>query len=62
MCSKRFFLMVLTFAIAAGPVWAEDGIPEDFPRFEVTGYDREMSALRSLYYLHYTPAGPLSTL
>lgn len=37
-------------------------IPEDFPRFSVDGYEKEMDLMRELYYQHYTPAGPLATL
>lgn len=37
-------------------------IPEDFPRFVVPGEEAGMTALREMFYLHYQPAGPLSTL
>ena len=37
-------------------------IPDDFPRFSVPGYEKEMASLRALYWLHYEPAGPLIPL
>lgn len=37
-------------------------IPDDFPRFKVPGHGEAMETLRELYYLHYKPAGPLSTI
>jgi hypothetical protein len=37
-------------------------IPDDFPQFLVPGHDREMHAMRELFWLHYQPAGPLITL
>ena len=37
-------------------------VPEDFPRFIVPGYDKEMESLRALSWLHYEPAGPLIPL
>ncbi len=36
--------------------------PDDFPRFIVPGFGREMSLLRDLFWLHYQPAGPLVAL
>lgn len=40
----------------------ESPIPDDFPRFVVPGHEAEMDSLRSLYYLHYLPGGPMATL
>jgi hypothetical protein len=37
-------------------------VPEDFPRFVVPGYEKEMASLRALFWLHYEPAGPLISL
>ncbi|HOX37230.1 MAG TPA: hypothetical protein PL033_04505 [Candidatus Brocadiia bacterium] len=37
-------------------------IPDDFPRFAVPGFEREMRTMRSLYWLHYPGSGPKSTL
>jgi hypothetical protein len=36
--------------------------PDDFPRFHVPGHEREMTALRDLFWLHYPGAGPKATL
>ncbi len=36
--------------------------PDDFPRFIVPGYERELNSLRALYWLHYPGAGPKATL
>jgi hypothetical protein len=36
--------------------------PEDFPRFQVPGHDKEMATLRELFWLHYPGAGPKATL
>ncbi|MCX7766507.1 MAG: hypothetical protein N2246_07370, partial [Candidatus Sumerlaeia bacterium] len=37
-------------------------IPEDFPKFIVPEYEKEMRLLRELYYLHYPNSGPGATL
>src|SRR5262245_15817009 len=37
-------------------------VPDDFPRFVVPGKEREMEAMRSLFWLHYAPARPLIPL
>jgi hypothetical protein len=37
-------------------------VPADFPRFIVPGLEKQMHALRELYWLHYQPAGPLIPL
>src|SRR5262245_38417836 len=55
-------LVVLTCAAARGGSPTTMSIPDDFPRFIVPGHDGEMKSLRSLYWLHYQPAGPLITL
>ena len=36
--------------------------PEDFPRFQVPGHEKEMGTLRELFWLHYPGAGPKATL
>jgi hypothetical protein len=41
---------------------AQTTAPADFPAFVVPGHEREMQLLRSLYWLHYQPAGPLIPL
>ena len=37
-------------------------VPDDFPRFLVPGAEKQMESLRSLFWLHYQPAGPLVPL
>ncbi len=49
-------LLLLIRVAAAAPV------PEDFPRFLVPGHEQDMETLRELFWLHYVPARPLSTL
>ena len=48
-------LLLITAANAAS-------VPEDFPRFIVPGYEKELESLRALFWLHYEPAGPLIPL
>src|SRR5439155_2063944 len=36
--------------------------PDDFPHFHVPGHEKEMAALRDLFWLHYPGAGPKATL
>ncbi len=48
--------LLLATAAHAAPV------PEDFPHFAVPGHEKEMDSLRSLFWLHYEPAGPLIPL
>lgn len=38
------------------------GIANDFPRFEVPGFEKQMGSLRELYWLHYPGSGPKATL
>lgn len=37
-------------------------IPDDFPHFAVPGYEKEMTSLRELFWLHYPGSGPKATL
>jgi hypothetical protein len=37
-------------------------IPDDFPRFIVTGHQDLMETMRELFWLHYQPAGPMIPL
>jgi hypothetical protein len=37
-------------------------IPDDFPRFIVPGHQREMDALRALFWQHYQKPGPFCTI
>jgi len=57
----RFSLGAI-LVLAASSLAAQTNIPDDFPRFQVPGHDREMAALRSLFWLHYPGAGPKATL
>src|SRR3989442_7242412 len=41
---------------------AQGSPPEDFPRFQVPGLEKEMATLRELFWLHYPGAGPKATL
>ena len=41
---------------------ATSSSPDEFPRFEVPGFERQMEALEHLYRLHYPGSGPKSTL
>ena len=40
--------------------WASP--PDDFPRFEVPGHEKEMATVRELFWLHYPGSGPKATL
>ncbi|MGQ9763681.1 MAG: glycosyl hydrolase family 65 protein [Armatimonadota bacterium] len=53
-------LLIATVMIAGGET--QSGIPNDFPRFVVPGFEHEMDSLRSLYWLHYPGSGPKATL
>jgi len=48
-------LFLLARAVQSAP-------PEDFPRFQVPGSEKEMATLRDLFWLHYPGAGPKATL
>jgi len=37
-------------------------IPDDFPRFSVPGFEKEMVLLRTMFWLHYPKSGPGATL
>ncbi len=41
---------------------AQSAPPDDFPRFQVPGHEKEMASLRDLFWLHYPGAGPKATL
>lgn len=40
----------------------EIDVPGDFPQFALPGHESEMKTLRELFYHHYVPGRPLSTL
>ncbi|HPO17518.1 MAG TPA: hypothetical protein PLI09_29060 [Candidatus Hydrogenedentes bacterium] len=48
-------LLFITTANAAS-------VPEDFPRFVVPGQEKELESLRTLFWRHYEPGGPLIPL
>ncbi len=49
---------ITTFAFALMTAAATAAVPDDFPRFIVSGHAPEMNSLRQLFWLHYEPAGP----
>ncbi|MGB9597733.1 MAG: hypothetical protein ACPL7B_15725, partial [Candidatus Poribacteria bacterium] len=53
---------MLKAVICASVSHISQEIPDDFPRFIVPDYEKEMALIRELYYLHYVPAGPMATL
>lgn len=62
---KRLLLLAALFtagAVLSVHAQSPMSVPEDFPRFEVPGYEREMATLRALYWRHYPSAGPKATL
>lgn len=58
MCRLYPWIVALTRLVA----FAADPIPKDFPRFDVPGHEHEMETMRSLFWLHYSGAGPKATL
>ncbi len=61
--NRRTCLIVqtcLTLLVSAGILRASP--PDDFPRFQVPGLEKEMASLRELFWLHYPGAGPKATL
>jgi hypothetical protein len=50
-----FLFIALTSACIAAP-------PDDFPHYQVPGHEKEMIALRDLFWLHYPGSGPKATL
>ena len=67
---SRYALLVVCAAVGHGVVpptflassSAHAEPPADFPRFVVPGHEREMDAVRRLFWLHYAPAAPLIPL
>ncbi|MDH7600588.1 MAG: glycosyl hydrolase family 65 protein [Armatimonadota bacterium] len=58
--ATAFGLLLITLGVQSADAAA--GIPQDFPRFSVPGFEREMEMLRALYWLHYPGAGPKATM
>ena len=56
---KRLILLLNCFVVAGVALGAP---PEDFPRYQVPGHEKEMTALRELFWLHYPGSGPKATL
>ncbi len=54
-------LLLISIPIG-GPAAAGTAVPDDFPRFTVPGCEQQMDSLRSLFWIHYQPAGPLIPL
>lgn len=50
-----FGLWLAAINVAAAP-------PDDFPRFQVPGHEKEMDTVRELFWLHYPGSGPKATL
>jgi len=53
---------LIALAWLGGVAAANAAPPEDFPRFQVPGHERQMTTLRELFWLHYPGAGPKATL
>ncbi len=59
----RLLPIVILAAIALSiHVEAAMNVPNDFPRFTVPGFEKQMESVRELYWLHYPGAGPKATL
>ena len=54
--------MSFLFGLWLATINAAAAIPDDFPQFRVPGHEKEMAALRELFWLHYPGAGPKATL
>ena len=54
--------MVIHVLVAWTGIAVAAPVPDDFPTFVVLGCEKEMASLRSLFWLHYEPAGPLIPL
>src|SRR5687767_1865976 len=54
-------LLVMLLIVAPAPALAAE-VPEGFARFVVPGHEKEMDALRRLYWLHFEHARPLIPL
>ncbi len=52
-------ILSLTYSCA---IYANEEIPDDFPRFIVPGHQAQLDSVRALYWLHYPGAGPKATL
>lgn len=57
-----FLLLWLSISLLSAQGQTAMNIPDDFPRFQVPGYEKTMQSLRELHWLHYPGAGPKATL
>jgi hypothetical protein len=58
----RSVILALACLSPLHSIRAAQAVPDDFPKFIVPGHEKEMALLRSLFWLHYEPAGPLIPL
>src|SRR4030081_2996155 len=57
------WFLVLPVVLGAGSrCGIASPVPDDFPRFTVPGHEKEMDSLRTLFWRHYEPGGPLIPL
>src|SRR5262249_24083144 len=59
--NKTFLAALAVLTLLALPSFAAPP-PDDFPRFQVPGHEKEMDTMRELYWLHYPGSGPKATL
>jgi uncharacterized lipoprotein YddW (UPF0748 family) len=55
-------LLQTILTLASALVVGASAPPEEFPRFQVPGHEKEMATVRELFWLHYPGAGPKATL
>jgi len=59
---RALFAFQFPLMLAMSVVTTAAAPPEDFPRFQVPGQEKEMATIRELFWLHYPGAGPKATL
>ncbi|MCL6519250.1 MAG: hypothetical protein K6T99_05420 [Armatimonadetes bacterium] len=59
---KRIWVILLALGIIIPCRGDVVSIPDDFPKFSVPGYEKEMASIRQLFWLHYPGSGPKATL
>ena len=62
MRSRAHLVIQSCFILFLSAMTARSAPPDDFPRFQVPGHEKEMATLRDLFWLHYPGAGPKATL
>ncbi|MFQ3549173.1 MAG: glycosyl hydrolase family 65 protein [Armatimonadota bacterium] len=55
-------ILVISFTLLTNVGECNMDIPEDFPRYQVPGFESEMDTLRHLYWIHYPQSGAKSTM